>query len=269
MNIRSASANQYTIIDENRGTVLGTVEEARAFDTLHPGAVYLHMGESYLVESLDTKNFRAFVRPATANFYTEPRIDTQIEIKETYASKELGSTVAYFGSVVVTTQVVGFKQKQMFTDEALGQFDIDLPEQTFETEAVWYPVPYPAVHQLEKKELDLAGGVHAVEHASIGLLPLFALCDRNDIGGVSTAYHAQVGGPAIFVHDAHPGGVGIAETGFRLIDDWLSATLTLLQDCPCETGCPSCIQSPKCGNNNEPLDKEAAHHIVNYIFIKK
>ncbi|GAB4455416.1 MAG: DEAD/DEAH box helicase [Armatimonadaceae bacterium] len=265
LNIRSASLNQYTIIDQNRGTTLGTVEEARAFDTLHPGAVYLHMGESYLVESLDTQNFRAFVRPATANYYTEPRIDTHIEIQETYASKEFGETVAYFGSVVVTTQVIGFKQKQLFTDEVLGQFDLDLPEQEFETEAVWYPVPRPVVYDLEQAQLDLAGGVHAVEHASISLLPLFALCDRNDIGGVSTAYHPQVGGPAIFVHDGHPGGVGIAETGFRLMDDWLSATRTLLQDCPCETGCPSCIQSPKCGNNNEPLDKEAARHILNSI----
>lgn len=268
MNIRSASANQYTIIEENRGTVLGTVEEARAFDTIHPGAVYLHMGESYLVEKLDTTNFRAFVRPATANYYTEPRVDTRIEIKETYASKEFGETVAYFGTVIVTTQVVGFKQKQLFTDESLGQFELDLPEQEFETEAVWYPVPYPVVRDLEEQKLDLAGGVHAGEHASIGLLPLFALCDRNDIGGVSTAYHAQVGGPAIFVHDAHPGGVGIAETGFRLINEWLGATRTLLTDCPCETGCPSCIQSPKCGNNNEPLDKEAARRILDYILGK-
>lgn len=265
INIRSASSNQYTIIEETRGQVLGTVEEARAFDTLHPGAVYLHMGESYLVERLDTKNFRAFVRPATANYYTEPRVDTRIEILETYGSKEFGETVAYFGTVVVTTQIVGFRQKQLFTDENLAQYELDLPEQRFETEAVWYPIPNPLVYDLEQKEQDLAGGVHAVEHASIGLLPLFALCDRNDIGGVSTAYHSQVGGPAIFVHDAHPGGVGIAETGYRLITEWLTATRDLLNECPCEGGCPSCIQSPKCGNNNEPLDKEAARTILRYI----
>lgn len=266
INIRSASANQYVIVDDSRGgAVLGTVEESRAYETLHPGAVYLHLGESYVVEELDTLNFRAHVRPAAANYFTEPRTDTHIQILETYASKEFGDTVAYFGSVVVTAQVVGFRQKQLFSDEVLGVFDLDLPEQRFETEAVWYPVPSPLVGRLERQELDLAGGVHAAEHASISLLPLFALCDRNDIGGVSTPYHPQVGAPAVFVHDAHPGGVGIAETGYRLIGEWLGATRTLLAECPCETGCPSCIQSPKCGNNNEPLDKAAAALIISGV----
>ena len=259
VNIRSASANQYTIVDDTRGgAVLGTVEEAKAFDTLHPGAVYLHLGEAYVVETLDPTSYRAHVRPATAPYYTEPRTTSHIEILETTASKEWGETVAYFGTVVVTTQVVGFKQKQLFTDEVLGNYELDLPAQHFETEAVWYPVSYEIVNELEGKGLDLAGGVHALEHASISLLPLFALCDRNDIGGVSTPWHPQVGSPTIFVHDAHPGGVGIAETGYRVIGDWLQSTLTLLRDCPCESGCPSCIQSPKCGNNNEPLDKAAA-----------
>lgn len=264
VNIRSASAKMFTIVDASRGgMVLGTVEEARAFETVHPGAIYLHLGEAYTVESLDPANYRVHVRPAAANYYTEPRTDSHIEILETVASKEWGDTVAYFGTVRVTSRVVGYKQKQLFSDEVLGNHDLDLPEQRFETEAVWYPVPQRIVHDLEDRGLDLPGGVHALEHASISLLPLFALCDRNDIGGVSTPYHPQVGAPTIFVHDAHPGGVGIAEAGYRLIDDWLGgATLTLLNECPCESGCPSCIQSPKCGNNNEPLDKEAARRIL-------
>ena len=265
VNIRSASANQFTIVDESRRAVLGTVEEAKAYETLHPGAVYLHMGDSYLVETLDTQNFRAHVRPATAGYYTEARIDSFTQIKNIVTSKEWGQTVAYFGEVIVTSQVVGFRQKQLYSDDVLGNFDLDLPEQTFETEAVWYPIPMALVQELERDNLDLAGGVHAVEHTSIGLLPLFALCDRNDIGGVSTPYQQQVGAPAIFVHDAHPGGVGIAETGYRQIEEWLSATLTLLSECPCESGCPSCIQSPKCGNNNEPLDKEAARRILAFL----
>jgi DEAD/DEAH box helicase domain-containing protein len=266
VNIRSASANQYLIVDDSRGGVtLGTVEEAKAYETLHPGAVYLHLGEAYMVEDLDTQNFRAHVRPATASYFTEPRSDSSIEIQQIYASREFGNTVAYFGSVVVTTQIVSFRQKQLFSDEVLGTFDLDLPEQRFETEAVWYPVSFTIASELEENKLDLAGGVHALEHASISLLPLFALCDRNDIGGVSTPYHPQVGSPAIFVHDAHPGGVGIAETGYRLIEEWLKATRTLLEECPCEAGCPSCIQSPKCGNNNEPLDKEAARMILQRI----
>ena len=269
VNIRSASSNQYVIVDDSKGgSVLGTVEDSKAYETLHPGAVYLHLGETYLVEELDVQNFRAHVRPATAGYYTEPRTESFTEIKQTVTSKEWGETVAYFGEVKVTTQVVGFRQKQLYSDEVLGNFDLDLPEQTFETEAVWYPIPLELVSQLEREGLDLAGGVHAVEHASISLLPLFALCDRNDIGGVSTPYQVQVGAPAIFVHDAHPGGVGIAETGYRTIHEWLSATLTLLNECPCESGCPSCIQSPKCGNNNEPLDKAAARKILFYLIGK-
>jgi DEAD/DEAH box helicase domain-containing protein len=197
-----------------------------------------------------------------------PVTSPNIEIQQIYASREWGNTIAYFGSVVVTSQIVGYRQKQLFSDEVLGTFDLDLPEQRFETEAVWYPVSFEIARELEEKELDLAGGVHALEHASISLLPLFALCDRNDIGGVSTPYHPQVGSPAIFVHDGHPGGVGIAETGYRLIEEWLKATRTLLDECPCETGCPSCIQSPKCGNNNEPLDKEAASLILQRLLTR-
>lgn len=267
VNIRSASGNQYTILDASRGNkVVGSEDEGKVFETLHPGAVYLHMGETFLVEDLDTTNFRAHVRPASAGYFTEPRSESFTEIRRVVATKEWGETVAYFGEVTVTSQVVGFRQKQLYSDEVLGNFDLDLPEQRFDTEAVWYPIPMDLVTRLEANGLDLAGGVHALEHASISLLPLFALCDRNDIGGVSTPYHQQVGGPAIFVHDAHPGGVGIAETGYRQIDEWLAATRTLLEECPCESGCPSCIQSPKCGNNNEPLDKAAARMILRYLF---
>ena len=263
VNIRSASSNQYTILDVSRGnSVLGTVEEAKAFETLHPGAVYLHMGETFVVEDLDERNRRALVRPSQAGYFTEPTINSHIEILEETASKPWGKTTARFGTVVVTSQIVSYKQKQMFTDEALGTYELNLPPTRFETEAVWYTLPNALVGELERDELDLAGGVHAVEHASIGLLPLFALCDRNDIGGVSTEFHSQTGAATIFVHDGHPGGVGIAETGFRLMDDWLRATHTLLKECPCESGCPSCIQSPKCGNNNEPLDKAAAERIL-------
>jgi DEAD/DEAH box helicase domain-containing protein len=263
VNIRSASNEQYVIRDETKGgRVLGTVEESKALETLHPGAIYLHLGESYLVEALDTDMRTALVRPARGNYFTEPKTDSWIQISTTHASKEFAGGMAYFGDVTVTTQVVGFRQKQLFSDEVLATYDLDLPEQTFETSAVWWPLPLSLVSGLADAKLDLAGGVHALEHASISLLPLFALCDRNDIGGVSSPYHPQVGAPAIFVHDAHPGGVGIAETGFRVLTEWLGATLTLIAECPCEEGCPSCIQSPKCGNNNQPLDKKAAHFIL-------
>jgi DEAD/DEAH box helicase domain-containing protein len=263
VNIRSASSEHYVIRDDSRGgAALGTVEEARAFETLHPGAVYLHLGESYVVEELDTDERVARVRPSKASYFTEPKTDSWIQILETHGSKEFGSSVTYFGEVRVTTQVTGFRQKQLFSDEVLGTFDLELPELHFETEAVWFPVSVDTVQALGVAGLDLAGGVHALEHAGISLLPLFALCDRNDIGGVSTPYHPQVGAPAVFVHDGHPGGVGIAECGFRFIFEWLTATRNLIEGCPCEDGCPSCIQSPKCGNNNQPLDKKAALEIL-------
>ncbi len=259
VNIRSASSEQYTIRDDGRGgAVLGTVEESRAYETLHPGAMYLHLGESYLVEELDTDARIARVKLSKSSYFTEPKTDSWTQIANQTGSKEFGSSVAYFGEVTVTSQVTGFRQKQLFSDEVLGTYDLDLPELLFETESVWYPIPSDIVAALGVAGLDLAGGVHAVEHASISLLPLFAMCDRNDIGGVSTPYHPQVGAPAIFVHDAHPGGVGIAECGFRFVTEWLTATRNLIDGCPCEDGCPSCIQSPKCGNNNEPLDKKAA-----------
>ena len=257
IDIRSMSSKVFTILLAD-GTVLGTIEDERAYEQVHPGAVYLHQGESYVIEEMDLAGRKVMAVPCGSGIYSEPKVDGNIEILSKQGSKEYGSTVVYFGEVRVTKRVRGYRRRNVFTDETVGEWDLDLPEQVFETEAVWFPVPREIQLALEARRLDLSGTVHAVEHASIGLLPLFALCDRNDIGGVSTPYHPQVGAPAVFVHDAHPGGVGIAETGFRLIGPWLEATAALVEQCPCDDGCPACIQSPKCGNNNQPLDKEGA-----------
>jgi len=158
--------------------------------------------------------------------------------------------------------VVGFKKKAQFTEEVIGEEPLDLPPQRFPTLALWFDLPPAAMAGVDKAQLDSTGGLHAVEHAAIAILPLFALCDRNDIGGVSTPLHPDTGRAGIFIYDAHAGGVGIAEKGFELITELWEATLKAVVECPCEAGCPSCIQSPKCGNNNKPLDKKAAQVLL-------
>ncbi|MDD5038958.1 MAG: DUF1998 domain-containing protein, partial [Dehalococcoidales bacterium] len=170
--------------------------------------------------------------------------------------------MVFLGEVEVTTTVVSFKKKAQFTEEIIGEEPLDLPPQRFSTVALWFDLPPETVARLDSQQLDFAGGLHAAEHAIIGILPLFALCDRNDIGGVSTILHADTGKAQIFIYDAYPGGVGIVEKGFDLIQELWQATLKTIIECLCQEGCPSCIQSPKCGNNNKPLDKKAARILL-------
>jgi DEAD/DEAH box helicase domain-containing protein len=173
------------------------------------------------------------------------------------------------GDVEVTTTVVGFKKKAQFTEEVIGEESLDLPPQHFPTVALWFDLPPGATAPLAEAQLDLAGGLHAAEHAAIAILPLFALCDRNDIGGVSTPLHPDTGRAQIFIYDAYPGGIGIAEKGFDIIEELWRATLKVIEECPCQEGCPSCIQSPKCGNNNKPLDKRAAQVLLERVLEKR
>jgi DEAD/DEAH box helicase domain-containing protein len=169
---------------------------------------------------------------------------------------------AYWGAVRVTQQVVGYQQIRHFSETNLGEIPLEMPANVFETKALWWDVPIDWVKHLSRRGWDFMGGIHAVEHAAIGLLPLFAMCDRWDIGGLSTPMHPATGQPQIFIYDGYPGGVGITEQGFDLLTDLWEATLATIKECPCEEGCPSCIYSPKCGNNNEPLDKRAAIWIL-------
>ncbi len=259
MNIRSAFSQNYVIRDASAGNrVIETVESSVAFSQVHPGAIYLHQGESYLITDLDIPGRTAYAKPSEVNYYTQARELTDISISRQWQQKPGIKTTIYLGEAEVKTTVVGFRKKVQFSEEVTGQEDLDLPTQTFETVAFWWDIPPGIVENIARANLDLAGGLHATEHAAIGLLPLFALCDRNDIGGVSTALHWETGKPQIFIYDGYPGGIGIAEKGFELAQELWEATLRLVRDCPCLEGCPSCIQSPKCGNNNEPLDKKAA-----------
>ena len=263
VNIRSTSADRYTVVDASQGyREMETVEAAVAFFQIHPGAIYLHQGEAYLVTELDLLSRTAYARPIDADYYTQTKDVTDLSILQVNQRKEAGGVSVYLGEVAVTTRVVGYRKRRQFTEEVIGEEPLELPPQTFPTVALWCDIPQHVIPQLATRGLELAGGLHATEHAAIALLPLFAMCDRNDIGGLSTPLHSDTGKAQIFVYDAYPGGIGIAEKGFELIEELWRATLKAIAECPCESGCPSCIQSPKCGNNNEPLDKEAAELIL-------
>ena len=257
VNIRTTSRENYAVIDASQGCLLETVEASVAFFQIYPGAIYLHQGEAYIVTELDLVRHVALAEPTSVAYYTQAKDITDIRVVEVTAEKNYGART-YLGDVDVTTTVVSFRKKRQYTEEVIGEEPLDLPSQSFPTKALWFDLPQRATDRIVHAGLDFHGGLHACEHAAIGILPLFALCDRNDIGGVSTPFHPDTGKAQIFIYDAYPGGIGIAEKGFEIMPELWQATLKVVEECPCRGGCPSCIQSPKCGNNNQPLDKKAA-----------
>ena len=265
VNIRSTSGHFYTLVDSDSGVILETVEEATAFLQLHPGAIYLHQGEPYLITDLDLESHTANAERTEVPYHTEVRDLTDTRVLRVLKEKTAARTSVYLGEVNVSTSVVGFRRIAQFTEEVLGEEYVSLPTQSYDTTAIWFDVSRDTLARIRDQRLDLAGGLHAVEHAAIGVLPLFALCDRNDIGGISTPLHPDTGGPQVFIHDGHPGGVGIAEHGFEIVEDLWKTTLDVIAECPCESGCPGCVQSPKCGNKNQPLDKAVAELILRGI----
>jgi DEAD/DEAH box helicase domain-containing protein len=257
VSLRATDPDAFTIVDATTGSVLGLVERSRAYTTVHEGAVYLHRGESFLVRELDLATLHAVVEPFAGNWYTQAKQETMTRIVEPRSVEwRLGLELA-FGEIEVTEQVVGYERKTISGQERLELVALELPPATFSTEAVWF---LPEPHQLA--ELDempkLLGTLHAAEHALIALLPLWAMCDRWDIGGLSTNIHPQTGRPTVFVYDGHPGGIGIAERGFDQFEGWARDTAAMIRGCPCHDGCPGCVQSPKCGNLNDMLDKHGA-----------
>jgi len=255
--LRSASADSFTVVDGTSGTVLGIVERERAYSTVHEGAVYLHMGEQWHVRELDIQGRRAVVEPHAGDWYTQVKKDTETAIERPLRVERRCGLELSFGLVSVTERVVAYQKKGIRDQATLATIELDLPPTAFETEAVWY---LPTPRQLEGLEAMpvLLSSLHAAEHSMIALLPLWAMCDRWDIGGLSTNVHQDTGVPTVFIYDGHPGGVGIAERGFEQFEGWVADTVRLLEGCPCERGCPSCVQSPKCGNLNEYLDKGGA-----------
>ncbi|GAA2150284.1 DEAD/DEAH box helicase [Actinomadura napierensis] len=254
--IRGAGGAPVQVVEAATGRLLGTVDEASAHTTVHDGAIYIHQGDSFVVQTLDLDDSVALVEAADPDYSTTARDVTDITIAERLRSTSWGDATLCYGTVDVTSQVVAYQMRRVQTGEMLGEKPLDLPPRTLRTRAVWWTLSESQVEGLG--DLDLAGAAHAAEHASIGLLPLYATCDRWDIGGVSTAVHPDTGLLTVFVYDGHEGGAGFAERGYADASAWLRATRDAIASCECESGCPSCIQSPKCGNGNEPLDKQGA-----------
>ncbi|MGH2634884.1 MAG: DEAD/DEAH box helicase [Actinomycetota bacterium] len=259
VDLRSAGGHTFAIVIQETGELLGTVDESRAASQVHPGAIYLHQGEQFEVRELDLVGHAALVARSDPDYYTQARDTTDIRVEDVEREgRTVGGVPAFYGTVHVTNQIVAYARKHVATGEILDVVPLALPPQTLETRAVWWAIPRETIERAAVSESSLPGAAHAAEHAAIGLLPLVATCDRWDVGGVSTAYHPDTRACAIFVYDGYPGGAGIAERGFVAAERWLEATMETVRNCPCPNGCPSCVQSPKCGNGNEPLDKAGA-----------
>jgi len=271
--LRSASPDSFVLIDVAGGEVIGTIEAVRAYSTVHEGAIYLHMGRAYLVHELDLGARRALLEPFAADYFTQAKRESMTYIERLHEQRITHGITLSYGAVVYTETVLGYQRKGL-QDHAVIDFQtLDLPTTEFSTRALWYelddltgagpgsgpgrPLPGSAF------PLDLLlGSLHALEHAQIAVLPLIAMCDRWDIGGLSTNAHPQTGGPTIFIYDGHPGGIGITRRGYEQFDRLVADARRLIGECPCASGCPSCVQSPKCGNLNEPLSKRGALELL-------
>jgi DEAD/DEAH box helicase domain-containing protein len=263
--IRTTGGPPVRLVEAGTGRLVGTVDAAASHGTVHEGAVYLHLGETYLVSSLNLEDQVAVVRRAEPGYSTSARELTDIAVTTEREHLSWGAARVSFGDVRVTHQVVSYLRRRVPNGEVLGDEPLDLPERTLDTSAVWWTLPPGVLRDAGFVPGALPGAAHAAEHASIGLLPLVATCDRWDIGGVSTALHPDTGQLTVFVYDGHPGGAGFAERGFRAARVWLTATREVISACRCEVGCPSCVQSPKCGNGNQPLDKQEATHLLDVL----
>jgi DEAD/DEAH box helicase domain-containing protein len=255
--LRSGSSEEYRIADAD-GHLIGTVDGSRAFQSVHPGAVYLHQGQAWRVTDLDLDDRVAWVEPSDGDELTQVRSETDIRVLATEQSRRVGPLTLHLGAVQVDEQVVGYQRRDVRTHELLGTETLELPPSSLVTRAFWWTIDDAVLDGAGVVAGDWPGTLHAAEHAMIGMLPLFTICDRWDVGGVSTALQVDTGVPTIFVYDGYPGGAGIAELGFDAGERLLRMTLEVLTDCRCTAGCPSCVQSPKCGNGNEPLDKAGA-----------
>jgi DEAD/DEAH box helicase domain-containing protein len=283
--LRGSGGEPVRVVEAGTGRLLGTVDAAAADSTVHPGAVYVHQGATFVVDELDLAGSVALVRQRTVDYGTWSRFRTSIAIDTVRAERRAGTVTWGFGDVDVTTQVMDYQKRRLPDLVPIGGETLDLPPRTLHTTAVWWTAPTEVLEAADLVGGDVPGGdvpggdvsggdvsgggvhgaLHAAEHASIGLLPLLATCDRWDLGGVSTALHADTGCATVFVHDAYPGGAGFAERGYALGESWLRATRDAIAECGCAAGCPACVQSPKCGNGNVPLDKDGAVRLLDVV----
>ena len=256
--LRTGSSVENRLYEAESGRLVGTVDGARVFHIAHPGAIYLHQGRQYRVDHLDLDDAYALLAAVEVDEYTQPRHDIDISITGEDGSRPVGRSLLHLGAVEVTTTTVAYQRRRIGSGEVLDTVGLDLPPRTLSTRAGWYTVPVEVAVAAGLDPVSVLSAAHAAEHALIGMLPLFAICDRWDVGGVSMAVHPATGEPTIFIYDGYPGGAGIAELAFGAADRHLAAACDVVAACPCAAGCPSCVQSPKCGNWNEFLDKAAA-----------
>jgi DEAD/DEAH box helicase domain-containing protein len=264
MDIRTSGGQPYRIIDR-KTQLLGTVDEGRAFSQTHPGAVYLHQGDSYVVDRLDLDLREVWVRREDPGYYTQPKIDKDMTVLSVADMKPLGPLRVLHGRVEVASEVLAYQRKSIATGERLETVPIQLPRRSYSTQAVWWEIPTDVIVAAGIPAHDVPGTLHAVEHTAIAMMPLQTVCDRWDIGGLSSASHPAFGGPGFFIYDGHPGGAGIAPIAFERAGLLFEATLDALERCPCAVGCPSCVQSPKCGNFNDPLSKSGAISLLRVV----
>jgi DEAD/DEAH box helicase domain-containing protein len=259
--LRSASPDSFALVDAQAGEILGTIEAGRAYSTVHDGAIYLHLGRAYVVRELDLQARRALLEPFQGDYFTQAKRESMTYIERPFERRETHGVTLWYGAVVYTETVLGYQRKHLQDHSVIDFQGLEMPTTEFSTRALWYELdeliaaePFPA----DK----LLGALHALEHGQIAVLPLIAMCDRWDIGGLSTNAHPQTGGPTIFIYDGHPGGIGITRRGYDQFDRLVGDARRLIGECPCRSGCPSCVQSPKCGNLNEPLSKAGALELL-------
>lgn len=265
IDLRGTGGAPVSVVESASGRLLGTVDPASAQFQVHQGAVYLHQGVTYVVDVLDLADEVALVHQESPEWSTHARDTTALSVAGVREYRDAGPVGLFLGDVDVTHQVVSYQRRRIGSGEVLGTYPLDLPERQLRTVAVWFTVSPEALANAGVDPASVPGALHAAEHAAIGLLPLVATCDRWDIGGLSTASHPDTGAPTIFVYDGHPGGAGFSERAYAAAAQWLSATRELIADCGCEEGCPSCVQSPKCGNGNQPLEKGQAVRVLDIV----
>ncbi|MGQ9687944.1 MAG: DEAD/DEAH box helicase [Desulfobaccales bacterium] len=257
VNIRGVGES-FAIFQVGKKRPLGHVDGHRTLRECHPGAVYLHKASTYAVERLDLERRNIWVQPIDPQYFTRIQTDKDTEILEILGSRQVAAFTAHTGRLKVTERFRAYEKRRLPGQELLGVTPLDLPPQIFETVGMWLEIPETVKQAVYDAKLHFMGGIHALEHTLIAMFPLFALADRNDIGGISTPAHPQVGRAAIFIYDGYPGGVGLAARAYAILEELLRRSYEVIEACPCEEGCPSCIHSPKCGSGNKPLDKEAA-----------
>lgn len=259
------SGDRYVIVSGSSGQHLGEIDAFRAFKETHPGAIYLHHGKTFQVDRLDTGAQTITVSPARPVYYTHVQGHKETEILEIFQERTIFGAGVKFGRLKVTDQVTGYEKRHIHGRQRISVVPLDLPPLVFETEGIWFVIPQKIAEKVASEKMHFMGGIHALEHAIIGICPLFVLTDRNDFGGISIPYHPQVGAAAVFIYDSVPGGIGLTRQAFAMAEELLTRTRELIASCPCETGCPSCVHSPKCGSGNRPIDKAAAAYLLDLL----